>query len=107
MDRAWLGTTAGRRPIRDLSTAVQGPIGALPRTIPCTAATGTSHAGDETWEVSAESGGARETELHSRRLEDGRQPINDTRSEILELRQTLATRAARRGANRRRPGHLY
>jgi dipeptidase E len=62
--------------------------------------------GAEVWEVSAENGGAREVELHSRRLEDNRAPINDMRAEILELRQTLATRASRRRAHRRRPGRL-
>jgi peptidase E len=61
--------------------------------------------GAAVWEVTAENVAARETELDSRRLEDSRQPINDTRSEILELRQTLATRAARR-RTRRRPGRL-
>ena len=39
-------------------------------------------------------------------LEDSRPPINDMRSDILELRQTLATRASRRRAGRRRPGRL-
>jgi peptidase E len=62
--------------------------------------------GAAVWEVTAENVSARETELDSRRLEDSRQPINDTRSEILELRQTLATRAARRRTQRRRPGRL-
>ena len=62
--------------------------------------------GAAVWEVSAESGSAREEELYSRRLEDNRQPINDMRADILELRQTLATRAARRRAHRRRPGRL-
>lgn len=62
--------------------------------------------GAEVWEVTAENAGAREVELHSRRLEDSRPPINDMRSDILELRQTLATRAARRRAHRRRPGRL-
>jgi peptidase E len=63
--------------------------------------------GAAVWEVTAQNGGAREVELRSRRLEDDRQPINDTRSEIIELRQTLAARAARRRAHRRRPGRLY
>jgi peptidase E len=62
--------------------------------------------GAAVWEVSAENGNAREVELHSRRLQDSRPPINDMREEILELRQTLATRAARRRAYRRRPGRL-
>jgi dipeptidase E len=60
--------------------------------------------GAAVWEVTAENGGVSEFELPVRRLEDARQPINDTRSDILELRQTLATRAARRRAQRRRPG---
>jgi dipeptidase E len=59
--------------------------------------------GAAVWEVRAEGNGAREAELHPRRLEDSRQPINDTRDDILELRQTLATRAARRRLHRRRP----
>jgi dipeptidase E len=58
------------------------------------------------WEVTPENAGAREVELHPRQLEDSRQPINDMRSDILELRQTLATRASRRRAHRRRPGRL-
>ena len=62
--------------------------------------------GAAVWEVSAESGSAREEELYSRLLEDNRQPINDMRADILELRQTLATRASRRRAHRRRPGRL-
>jgi dipeptidase E len=62
--------------------------------------------GAAVWQVTAENAGAREVELHSRRLEDSRPPINDMREEILELRQTLATRAARRSAYRRRPGRL-
>jgi dipeptidase E len=62
--------------------------------------------GAAVWEVTAENVGAREAKLPSRRLEDSRPPINDVRSEILELRQTLATRAAKRRAHRRRPGRL-
>jgi dipeptidase E len=62
--------------------------------------------GAAVWEVTPEGAGAREVELHSRQLEDSRQPINDMRSDILELRQTLATRASRRRAHRRRPGRL-
>lgn len=64
--------------------------------------------GAAVWRVSAGDGnGARETELDSRRLEDRRQPINRTPSEILELRQTLAARGPRRHAGRRRPGRLF
>src|SRR3954447_16163971 len=66
----------------------------------------TAREGAAVWEVTAENGGAREPELHSRPLEDSRQPINGMRADILELRQTLATRAARRRAHRRRPGRL-
>jgi hypothetical protein len=44
--------------------------------------------------------------LPSRQLEDSRPPINGTRSDILELRQTLATRDARRRGQRRRPGRV-
>src|SRR3954452_20586696 len=58
------------------------------------------------WEVTPGTGGAPEVELPSRQLEDSRPPINGTRADILELRQTLATRAARRRAHRRRPGRL-
>ncbi len=57
------------------------------------------------WEATLDDGCVIETELHSRQLEDRRQPINGTRAEILELRHTLATRAKRR-AVRRRPGRL-
>jgi dipeptidase E len=66
----------------------------------------TARDGAAVWEVTRENAGNREVELHSRRLEDSRQPINDMRSDILELRQTLATRASRRRAHRRRPGRL-
>ena len=63
--------------------------------------------GAAVWEVTPENAGAREVELHSRQLEDSRPPINEMRSDILELRQTLATRSERRRAHRRRPGRLY
>ena len=67
----------------------------------------TARDGAAVWEVAPGNGnGARESEMYSRRLEDSRQPINDTRSDILELRQTLAARATRRRAQRRRPGRL-
>jgi hypothetical protein len=62
--------------------------------------------GAEVWEARLDDGGVVETELHSRRLEDGRPPINDMRAEIVELRQTLAVRSARRLARHRRPGRL-
>jgi dipeptidase E len=62
--------------------------------------------GAAVWEVTPDGAGARETELHSRRLEDARAPISNMGAEILELRQTLATRAARRRAGRRRPGRF-
>ena len=62
--------------------------------------------GAEVWEATLEGAGVTETELHSRRLEDSRAPINHMRAEILELRQTLAVRASRRRAGRRRPGRL-
>jgi dipeptidase E len=65
----------------------------------------TAREGAAVWEVSAGNGdGPREAGLRSRRLEDNRPPINDMHSDILELRQTLATRAARRRAHGRRPG---
>jgi peptidase E len=66
------------------------------------AETVTARDGAAVWEVTPENAGAREVELHSRRLEDGRQPINDTRSDILELRATLATRSASGGRATRR-----
>jgi dipeptidase E len=62
--------------------------------------------GADVWEVSVDGGGVVETELHSRHLEDTRPPINETRSEILELRQTLASRPAKRRAGHRRPGRF-
>ena len=62
--------------------------------------------GAEVWEATLNGAGVEETELHSRRLEDSRPAINDMRGEILELRQTLAARAARRRSRRRRPGRL-
>jgi dipeptidase E len=62
--------------------------------------------GAEVWEVAQDGAGAIETELDSRRLEDTRPPINGMRAEILELRQTLGARAAKRRGARRRPGRL-
>jgi dipeptidase E len=62
--------------------------------------------GAEVWEATMDGAGVVETELNSRRLEDSRPPINGMRPEILELRQTLATRAAQRRSRRRRPGRL-
>jgi dipeptidase E len=62
--------------------------------------------GAEVWEARLDDGGVVETELHSRRLEDSRPPINGMRAEIVELRQTLALRSARRRSRRRRPGRL-
>jgi dipeptidase E len=66
----------------------------------------TAREGAAVWEVVLEDGGTREAELASRRLEDSRAPINEMRAEILELRQTIATRAARRRGGHRRPGRL-
>jgi dipeptidase E len=66
----------------------------------------TARDGAEVWEASLDGAGVVETERHSRRLEDSRPPINDMRGEILELRQTLASRAAKRRAGRRRPGRF-
>jgi dipeptidase E len=66
----------------------------------------TAREGAAVWEVTAENGTAREVELNSRVLEDSRPPINGMRQEIVELRQTLATRAARRRGSRRRPGRF-
>jgi dipeptidase E len=63
--------------------------------------------GAAVWEITAGDGSAAtETELYSRTLEDSRPPINHMRADILELRQTLATRAARRRSRRGRPGRL-
>jgi dipeptidase E len=62
--------------------------------------------GAEVWEVTLEGGRVVESEFHSRHLEDSRQPINGTRSEIAELRQTLASRAAKRRGGHRRPGRF-
>jgi dipeptidase E len=62
--------------------------------------------GAEVWEATLDGSGMVETELHSRRLDDSRPPINDMRGEILELRQTLAARASKRRSRRRRPGRL-
>jgi dipeptidase E len=62
--------------------------------------------GAEVWEATLDGGRVAETELHSRRLEDSRQPINGMRAEIVELRQTLASRAAKRRAGSRRPGRF-
>jgi dipeptidase E len=66
----------------------------------------TAREGAEVWEATLEEGSVVETELHSRQLEDNRPPINHMRAEIIELRQTLATRAARRRSRRGRPGRL-
>jgi len=60
--------------------------------------------GAEVWEAALEGGRVVETELQSRRLEDNRPPINDMRAEIVELRQTLAIRSARRRSRGTRPG---
>ena len=62
--------------------------------------------GAEVWEATLEDGGVVETELHSRRLEDSRRPINEMGAEIREFRQTLATRTRHRRRAKRRPGRL-
>jgi peptidase E len=62
--------------------------------------------GAEVWDAALDGAGVTETELDSRRLEDTRPPINGMRDEILELRQTLGVRAAKRRGARRRPGRL-
>ena len=67
----------------------------------------TAREGASVWRASAARNGPREAELPSRLLEDRRAPINDMQAEILELRQTLATRAARRRAHRSRSGRIY
>ncbi len=58
--------------------------------------------GAAAWEVAPEGAGAREVELSSRQLEDSRPPINGTGSDILELRQTLASRVPSGGRPTRR-----
>jgi peptidase E len=62
--------------------------------------------GARAWQVVSIDGDAGETPLAPRRLEDRRPPINDMRAEILELRQTLASRAASRRSRRGGPGRL-
>ena len=62
--------------------------------------------GAQAWEATLDGGRLLETELHSRRLEDSRPPINHMSAEIVELRQTLAIRSVRRHSRRRRPGRL-
>jgi len=62
--------------------------------------------GAEVWEAALEGTSVVETELRSRRLEDMRPPIDHMRAEIIELRQTLATRAARRRSRRGRRERL-
>jgi dipeptidase E len=58
----------------------------------------TGRDGARAWEVAMVDGEAEETPLVPQRLEESRPPINDTRAEILELRQTLAARStSRRG----------
>jgi dipeptidase E len=52
--------------------------------------------GARAWEVALVDGDVEETPLVPRRLEESRPPINDTRAEILEFRQTLAARRRRR-----------
>ena len=66
----------------------------------------TAREGAAVWVVTAENGSAREAELPSRMLDESRPPVNDIRGEILELRQTLATRVARRRGASRRPGRF-
>jgi dipeptidase E len=70
------------------------------------AETVTARDGATVWEVTAENGGARETELYSRLLEDSRPPINDMRAEIVELREIRATRAKRHRPRLGRPRRL-
>ena len=62
--------------------------------------------GAAVWEVTAGDGGLRETELHSRKLEDSRPAITAIPRDVLELRQTLASRTARRRVHSRRPGRF-
>jgi peptidase E len=62
--------------------------------------------GAAVWEVKAIDGEWHESRLVPRLLDVTRPPINEMRSEILELRQTLAARAASRGARRTGPGRL-
>ncbi|HEY1236773.1 MAG TPA: peptidase E [Solirubrobacterales bacterium] len=57
-------------------------------------------------QVEIDGGQVIETELRSRRLEDSRLPINEIPAEILELRQTMASRAAKSLQDPHRPGRL-
>lgn len=66
-----------------------------------------ARAGAGVWEVAPDGGGARETELISRCLEEARPPINGTKAEILELRESLATRARHRRFARRQTGRIH
>jgi dipeptidase E len=52
--------------------------------------------GASVWQVTLENAGAREVKLPGRQLEDSRPPINGITADILELRQTLASRRDRR-----------
>jgi hypothetical protein len=56
--------------------------------------------GATVWEVDRRDGGPSESPLTPRQLEGTRPPINHTRAEILEFRQTLASRAASRRSRR-------
>jgi dipeptidase E len=60
--------------------------------------------GARAWEVALVDGDVEEAPLVPRQLEESRPPINDTRAEILEFRQTLALRAASRRSRRGRRG---
>jgi dipeptidase E len=63
-----------------------------------------SREGARVWRVSAEEGVAEEEALVCRKLSASRPAIDESRAEIIELRQTLAARAAaRRGRRGRRP----
>jgi dipeptidase E len=59
--------------------------------------------GAEVWEAARDARRVLESALQSRRLEETRPPINHTQAEIIELRQTLAARAARRRPRRGAP----
>jgi dipeptidase E len=66
----------------------------------------TARDGAAVWWVTADGGAATETERESLPLDESRAPIDGIRTEIVELRQTLAIRTARRRGHRRRLGRI-
>ena len=68
--------------------------------------TSSAREGAEVWEAALDRGSVIEAELNSRPLEHTLPPVNPAQAEIIELRQTLAIRAARRRSRRGRRGRL-